>query len=353
MKATEFVDSRMPQWRELDRLCDDLETKRRKLPIRKRIEFAALYRSACADLALADSNQLPERTVRYLHRLVGRAHNQLYRSKRFEVSRWFHEMFRVVPRRLFRDGYLRIAFVLFWGGFLAAAFLASKFSPVPGFAETVAGNDMLVEIQDMYSGPSFQEQDYFESGLFDPDGAARMGYYIFNNTSIGIRCFVMGLVFGVGGLFATMFNAIFLGALFGYMTTVPPGPKDNFFEFVTAHGPFELNAIVLSAAAGMRLGFSIISTDGKTRLASLIQAGRESLPIMSAAVVLFFLAAMIEGFLSPSPAPYAVKVFVAGVSTVLLIAYFFVLGTMEDKKQSSLQVSRASSIDPSTTPAVT
>ncbi len=333
MKAAEFVDSRMAQWRELDRLCDDLETSRKKLGTRKRMEFAALYRSACADLALADSNQVPLKTVRYLHRLVGRSHNQLYRSKRFDLASWHHQMFNVVPKQLYHDRYLRIAFVIFWGGFLASFVLASKYSPVASYAIEVVGGDGLVQMEEMYSGPPFQESDYLESGVFDIDRSAAAGFYIFHNTSIGLRCFVMGLLFGVGGLFATVFNALYLGAIFGYMTTAPRGVQDNFFEFVTAHGPFELNAIVLSAAAGMRLGFSLVSTQGLTRVASLTKAGRESLPIMAVAVVLFFLAALIEGFLSPSPAPYAVKALVAGLSTLMLLAYFVILGTREDDDQ--------------------
>ena len=41
---------------------------------------------------------------------------------------------------------------------------------------------------------------------------------------------------------------------------------------------------------------------------------------------MFFMAAMIEGFLSPSSAPYPVKIFVALLSSTLLSVYFIVLG---------------------------
>ena len=47
---------------------------------------------------------------------------------------------------------------------------------------------------------------------------------------------------------------------------------------------------------------------------------------MGAAMVLFFLAALIEGFLSPSAAPYWIKATVAVLSSGLLMAYFVVLG---------------------------
>ena len=51
----------------------------------------------------------------------------------------------------------------------------------------------------------------------------------------------------------TTFNAASLGAAFGYMARADVAAGETFFEFVRAHGPFELTAIVLSAGAGLRL----------------------------------------------------------------------------------------------------
>jgi uncharacterized membrane protein SpoIIM required for sporulation len=147
---------------------------------------------------------------------------------------------------------------------------------------------------------------------------------VFHNTTIGLKCFAFGLIFGVGGLYMTVFNAGYLGAVFGFMASSPQ--SDNFFHFVTAHGPFELTAIVLSAAAGMRMGFALVDTKGLTRTAALRREARESLPTMWAAIVLFVLAALIEAFVSPSSAPYWAKAMVAGVSVGALVFYFLVLG---------------------------
>jgi len=151
-----------------------------------------------------------------------------------------------------------------------------------------------------------------------------VGFYIFHNTGIGLQCFAHGLLLGVGGLFAIAFNGVFLGAVFGFMTTVPA--RTNFFNFVTAHGPFELTAIVFSGAAGMRLGFALVSTGGLRRTESLRLAARQAMPTMGAAMVMFSLAAMIEGFISPSGLPYLVKAGVAIVSTILILAYVVGLG---------------------------
>ena len=89
MKVADLLDRRRDQWRELEKLCERFNGKRlSKESPAELMRFATLYRSACADLALADAYQLPANTIQYLHQLVARAHNQLYRSRRFDVQRW-------------------------------------------------------------------------------------------------------------------------------------------------------------------------------------------------------------------------------------------------------------------------
>src|SRR3954464_14564852 len=99
MKVAKLLDERRQNWRELELLCSQLEGNRmRKLGAPVVSRFASLYRAACADLALADAYQLPPNTVQYLHQLVGRAHNQLYRSQSFQTSGWSQELFVDLPR---------------------------------------------------------------------------------------------------------------------------------------------------------------------------------------------------------------------------------------------------------------
>lgn len=314
MKVSDLLDSRSSSWQELERLCARLEGPlRRRAPAATVTRFALLYRCACADLALADAYQLPPDTIHYLHQLVGRAHNQLYRSRTFRFTLWFRELFVTVPRRLYGDRCLWLAFGVFWGIFAMAMVIACR---NPEFAQQVVGKQLLTEVEDMHSR-SVGHRDVDASG-----NAA--GFYIDHNASIGLRCFAFGLLLGIGGLFETAHNAAMLGAIFGHMAMTPhPG---SFFEFVTAHGPFELTAIVLMAAAGMRLGFSLVDTGGLGRVDSLRRAARRSVPVLSAGVILFILAALIEGFLSPSDAPYAIKAGVAVVSALMLLFYFVVLG---------------------------
>ncbi len=315
MKVSELLAERHQNWAELQQLCGRLEGRRAR---RQRPEtlnrFAALYRAACADLALADAYQLPPNTVQYLHHLVAQAHSQLYPSRSFRLRSWPQELLYNVPRRLFFDKTVWWSFALFFGFFVGAYFLA-KYDPQ--FAKETIGEENMEAMRTMYRQPV--------SGRNFRDSNSMMGFYIQHNATIGLRCFAYGLVlFGIGGLFEMSFNAIFLGAVFGYISTTPQ--RENFFTFVTAHGPFELTAIALSAAAGMRLGSSVVWNGDLTRLASLRRAGREAMPTVSAAVILFIFAAVIEGFVSPSAAPYGFKLGVGALSCCVLLFYFVMLG---------------------------
>jgi uncharacterized membrane protein SpoIIM required for sporulation len=97
-------------------------------------------------------------------------------------------------------------------------------------------------------------------------------------------------------------------------------------HFVTAHGTFELTAIALAAAAGLRIGSGWLITGGMTRLASLRLQALRAVPIMGASGVLFILAAFTEGLISPSGLPYLVKALFGMFASTLLMFYFIILG---------------------------
>jgi uncharacterized membrane protein SpoIIM required for sporulation len=319
MKVVELLERRRPNWQELERLCDGAQAGPSKaLPPAEVSRLGALYRAACADLALAYAYQLPQNTVQYLHRLVGRAHNQLYRSRRFEFAKWTHTLLFEVPKTIFHDRCVQVMFCVFWGLFILSAYLAYSKTAWPDFAEQVLTTEGIQSLEKMY-----------ENEIGGRSGDMNMlmsGFYMQHNTGIGLQCFAWGLLV-VPGMLVTMFNAISLGAAFGYMARCPDVETSNhFFEFVTAHGPFELTAIVLSAGAGLRLGLSWMMTGGLTRYSALRKAARQIMPVMGAAMVMFFMAALIEGFLSPSTAPPWLKQMVALISSGLLAVYFIVLG---------------------------
>ena len=312
MNVVRLIEERSADWA---RLAEDVAWLRsragRRVEAGRAAAFARRYRAACSDLALARALRFPPATREHLQQLVADAHTQLYRIESFSLVGWLRSLVVDVPRRVVADPCFWIALVLFWSVFLGSLAAAAT---RPKYAAEVAGEGTLAKMEEMYAEKP-------GSGRFDEGRAVMAGFYVFNNAGIGLRCFAGGILCGVGSLAVLAFNALFLGAIFGHMLVSPQA--GNFTEFVTAHGPFELTAVVLSAAAGLRLGWSILDTRGRSRMAALRHAVPEALEIVGLATVLFFLAAFIEGFVSPAALPYAVKAGVAILTGALLVAYLF------------------------------
>jgi uncharacterized membrane protein SpoIIM required for sporulation len=323
MRVAERLSQRGASWRELDLLIGRVSNPgRRGATSREILRLGELYRSACTDLMLAEDHDLPRETVAYLHSLVGRAHNLVYRATGFQFRDLGRALFEIAPRQLRSDPALRIAALVFWGPFLISALLAAG---QLDFARHVVGEAFLEQLSQMYSQPIGARDD----GLQRSD-TMMAGFYIQHNTSIGLRCFAWGILFGIGSLYQLVCNAIVLGTAFGYMAAKPYSA--NFYTFVTAHASFELTAIVVSGAAGLRLGWGLIDTRGQSRLASLRREAVNALPALGTAVVLFVLAAFIEGYVSPSSLPYPYKAVVALLSAAAIVAYLTLGGRLRDPK---------------------
>ena len=278
MKVAELIERRQPMWQELESLCGEMTRGVGKSDPQVVARFSELYRAACADLALAEAYQLPPGTVDYLHRLVARAHNQLYRSRAFRWRKWYRQIFEETPQRIFNEKCVHFVFIVFWGLFLVSGFLAFEDNLWPDFAAEVIGEKKLDQITEMYEG-----LDARNAG----ENSAMMGFYVRNNAGIGLSCFVFMLTV-VLGFVMLCFNAVYLGAVFGYMFRSDIGDASiNFKNFVTAHGPFELTAIVLAAGAGLKIGLSWMMTGGLRRSDSLRKGASEALPIALCAVGLF------------------------------------------------------------------
>jgi uncharacterized membrane protein SpoIIM required for sporulation len=126
-------------------------------------------------------------------------------------------------------------------------------------------------------------------------------------------------------VFFLVYNGAFAGAIAGYLTDRGMGP--TFYSFVVTHAAFELTAIVLAGAAGLRIGHVLLAPGRLTRRQALVAAARESSVILYGVAAMLFVAAGIEAFWSSARwlAP-AVKYSVAALCWVAVFAYFTLQG---------------------------
>jgi len=163
-------------------------------------------------------------------------------------------------------------------------------------------------------------------GMREADtNVAMFGFYIWNNVQIGFQTFAGGLIYGVGSAWFLAANGGVIGAVAGYLTEI--GYTRTFWSFVAGHSSFELIAIVLSGAAGLRLGLALIAPGNASRKAALVAAAKPAVRVMYGAAIMFFVAAFVEAFWSPlTEVSYGVKIAAGVAGWVLLAAYFAFAG---------------------------
>ena len=135
---------------------------------------------------------------------------------------------------------------------------------------SVVSSETAASFEEMYS-PSADSIGRTRTATTD---WMMFGFYIRNNVGVAFQCFAGGLFAGLGTLFFLAYNGAFAGALAGYLTE--RGLSSTFYSFIATHSAFELTAIVLSGAAGLRIGHALLAPGRLTRLQSLVLATRDS-----------------------------------------------------------------------------
>jgi uncharacterized membrane protein SpoIIM required for sporulation len=120
-------------------------------------------------------------------------------------------------------------------------------------------------------------------------------------------------------------NGVVIGAVAGYLTQAGFGTP--FWSFVAGHSAPELLAIVLSGAAGFKLGLAVIAPGNASRKSALVAAARPAVRLMYGAAMMFLGAAFIEAFWSPlTEVPFDVKIGAGIAAWAVLLAYFLLGG---------------------------
>lgn len=313
-----FIERRKADWTDLDRVVTAAQARGlRKVAPDDVGRLTILYRDTCADLARAEAARYSAALVDYLQGLTAAAHTVVYgtRPRRVGALAALAEGARAFPRALRAR---RVAFVIACALFfvpLALALAASVLDPT--FALRVAPEAQLRPLADAYAKG-------FAHGRAGGEGAAMTGFYVNNNVGIALRCFALGIFGGVGSAFFLVYNGLTIGAVIGYV--IAHGAGANILAFVVGHGPFELGAIVIAGAAGLSLGWAVVSPGPRTRLASLQTVARDVLVLVLGAATMLGIAALIEGLWSGSSVPNAVKYGVGGASLALVTAYLALAG---------------------------
>jgi uncharacterized membrane protein SpoIIM required for sporulation len=311
MKQAPFEAAHAHEWNEFEAF---LEQKKSFDPA----EMPSRFRRVCQSLALAAERRYSADLVDRLNRLALRGHHALYANRRRESQQVLDFMLVGFPRLVRQEWRLvAAAALLFFGPLLGLIALLQQF---PDFAHYLLAPEQIANYHQMYDPANKR------LGMREADTNVLMfGFYIWNNVRIGFQTFAGGMLAGVGSAWFLGANGVIIGAVAGYLTQA--GFGETFWSFVAGHSSLELIAIVLSGAAGFKLGLAVIAPGNRTRKAALIAAAKPAVRIIYGAAVLFFAAAFVEAFWSPlTEVPFQIKISAGIAGWVLLLVYFAFFG---------------------------
>ncbi len=337
MTPRQFEARYDPHWVELERGLEALDKgkpgkKARKLkagqfptdaaPAAGAARIAQLYRQCCEHLALARERAYPVHLVARLETLTARAHQRIYRRHDFGLGALRDLILYDAPAAVralrWHLGVVVLVFVLPILVVGAATWID------PHFVLTVVDAKSVRMFDGMYGQAAAEHL-----GRTAGDDWQMFGFYIMHNVGISFQCFAAGLMLGIGSLVMVGYNGLLFGAIAGFLIT--RGDGERFFSFVVTHSAFELTAIALSGAAGLKLGHAVLAPGRLTRTQALVRAARETSPVVFCFFAMLIIAAAVEAFWSSAGwiAP-GVKYAVGACCWALVFAYLGLQGRGHD-----------------------
>ncbi len=249
-----------------------------------------LYRGALSSLSVARETSLDLELVTYLEGLCARAYFFVYGVRtplRSRIGAFFARDLPLAMRSLWRETLVTLLLTLI-GALVGYLLVISDPSWYDSFVapELAQGRDFSASTE------------YLRGALYDGGGdnplSVFAAFLFTHNAQISLLCFALGFAFGVPTIMLLIMNATMLGAIVALY-----GTRDLGFElggWLFIHGTTEIFAIILAAAAGLRIGWSVVFPGDRTRLAAAAASGRTAAIAMAGVVLMLFCAGLLEGF---------------------------------------------------------
>lgn len=314
-----FLQTRSTTWTALEQLVDQAQRRGIKaLDERQLHRLTRAYPAVVVDVARARMYDLDPHTLKRINQLAINAYGLLYRRKARRPIQAVWLFFRRDYPQLFRRlwPYVILAFMLFGIGSLGA-YVSTRLRPSHAYLFVPGDMDM----SDMEPGVS--AADISERFRQIPNAPMATGIMT-NNIRVAFVAFAFGISAGIGTCYVLFMNAMMLGGFAGHFAN--HGLLFDLWCFLAPHGVLEIFAILVSGAAGLRLGLSLAIPGDLKRSASLRQGAKEAVLLVLGTIPMFVVAGLIEGFITPSYLPGPFKIILGFVAGGVTVAYLLMVG---------------------------
>jgi uncharacterized membrane protein SpoIIM required for sporulation len=324
LKSSEFRKGREDGWRELETLVLHVERRSvRLLSLYELQRLPVLYRSALSSLSVARTIALDRNLLLYLENLALRSFLVVYgpRISPLEGMRTFFRLELPAAVRAARWHIVIAALALLVG--VAAGFMLA-------LQDEAWISSLIPAGLGGGRGPASTRADLYDKELFAPWPGAVESFGVFanvlfsHNTLVGIMTFGLGLAAGIPTLMLNVYQGLILGAFlalhYNRDLTV------DFLGWISIHGTTELGALILLAAGGLVIAEKILFPGRYARVDNLALHGRQAAQIAVGAVLMLFVAAILEGGLRQLVASTPLRFTIGFAVAACWIAYFSLCG---------------------------
>jgi uncharacterized membrane protein SpoIIM required for sporulation len=319
MTPARFLQTRQDTWERLEAIVSKAAGGgAKRLTEGELHDLARLYPVVAVDVARARMYKVDPLVRQQINQLAISAHGLLYQRKSTRLLPAMGYFFRSGYPRLFRRHWphMALATTIFVVGLLGA-YVATSLAPSTAYVFVPHGLDMPE------SGPEVTSEDISERFRQMPKPPMAAGI-ITNNISVALHAFALGIMAGIGTCYVLLANAMMLGGFAAHFAN--HSLSYPFWSFIAPHGVLEIFAILVAAAAGLRLGLSLAIPGGQTRSASLRLGARDAVMLVLGTIPMFIIAGLIEGFVTPSYLPGAMKIILGLAAGGAVVAYLVIVG---------------------------
>ncbi len=308
--SNQWILKRRPHWDRLSSLLSQSDAGGLGQLTRAELrEMALLYRQVAADLSVLRQDSTARSYAVHVNQLLARAHHIIYSGRKTNLLTLFRFLKDEYPAIFQRQiGYVLVSLAvsLAWG-LLGAAITSAR----PEFMRHFLPPSMIATME--------RHQMWTESLVTMAPLATSA--IMTNNLSVCFTSFAGGIVFGLGTLYVLIENGILLGVVGAACHQY--GMSVLLWSFVAPHGSLELPAIVISGAAGFRIGHAMLFPGELRWKESLAQGGIEATRLVAGIIPMLVVAGCLEGFFSGSHAPVWLKFTVGGLLFTMLNLWLF------------------------------
>ena len=321
MDLDAFAIEHGAEWQRLRQL---LSRPRRRLSAAEVDELVMLYRRAATHLSVVQSRTPDPNLVAMLTRLVLQARAAVNPAPGFRWVAVWRFLTISFPIEVYRAGR--------WCAGVGAAFVG-----LSAVLIAIVAGDPQVALQFMPQAEIDSLVSHDFEAYYSSNAPQNFTFAVWtNNAWLSAICLASGVIL-LPVLYLLWSNALNLGLVGGVM--VGNDRSDVFFGLLLVHGLLELTCIFVAAGVGLRIGWAWIAPGPlRTRGQAVASAGRSGVAVALGLVPVLLVSGVVEAFVTPSPLPSAVKLFVGALVWLAFMAYVIVLGSAAARNEASADV---------------